>query len=198
MVLVDPPEQGADQAMPEKWKREDAELLQQREVLLTACLTEAIAGNPVASPAAGCVHAPPPWMGERVSASVQANKSRPGYWRTLRSELSENQSVFRYPVSPEESYGDIPLVLLRADDSITGVPDDVRIALESAREQTHQRIIAASTQGKFVEVQDSTHDIQLDQPEAVSSAVLEILCTGMAGPADFPGKCGFQQDRGSE
>lgn len=173
LVLVDPPEQGADMAMPESWKREDAELLQQREAVLTACLTAAIAGEPVASPEIGCVRPPPAWMGERVSASVQANKSKPGYWRTLRSELSENQVVFSLPVSLDESYGDIPLVLLSANDSVTGVPDDVRIALESAREQTQQRIIAASTRRKLVHVPGSSHDIQLDQPEAVSSAVLD-------------------------
>jgi pimeloyl-ACP methyl ester carboxylesterase len=183
MVLVDPPEQGTDQTMAEQWKRDAAALREKRDALLIACGKAAEAGNLLASPALGCLRAPPPWMGERVAASVKENKAKPGYWRTLRSELTENQRVFSTPVPPKESYGDIPLVLLRAGESDMGVPEEVRVALKQARDQTHQRIIAASTHSKLHDVPDASHDIQLDRPEAVASAVKEMLRTTMARPA---------------
>lgn len=183
MVLIDPPGQGADQAMSGQWKRDDAALREQRDAFLAACEKAAEAGDLLAS-TAGCLRAPPPWMGERVAASVMANKAKPGYWRTLRSELAENQRVFSTPVSPEERYGDIPLVLLSAGESSdAGAPDDVRVALEEAREQTQQRIIAASTHGKRLDVRGASHDIQLDRPQAVASAVTEMLRTATTHPA---------------
>ena len=183
MVLVDPPEQGADQTMTEQWKRDAAALREKRDALLIACGKAAEAGNLLTSPALGCLREPPPWMGEHVAASIKANKAKPGYWRTLRSELTENQRVFSTPVPPEERYGDIPLVLLRADESDMGVPEDVRAALKQARDQTHQRIIAASTHSKLHDVPDASHDIQLNRPEAVASAAMELLRTTIARPA---------------
>jgi pimeloyl-ACP methyl ester carboxylesterase len=182
MVLVDPPEQGAAQAMSEQGKRDAAALREKRDALLISCEKAAEVGNLIASPARGCLRTPPPWMGERVAASVQANKAKPGYWRTLRSELAENQHVFSTAVPSEEHYGDIPLVVLRAGDSDTGAPEEVRAVLKQARDQTHQRIIAASTRSKLHDVPDALHDIQLDRPEAVASAVTEMLRTTMALP----------------
>jgi pimeloyl-ACP methyl ester carboxylesterase len=183
MVLVDPPEQGADQAIPEQWKRDAARLREKRDALLIACGKAAEAGNLFASPALGCLRAPPPWMNERVAASVKENKAKPGYWRTLRSELTENQRIFSTAVPLEERYGDIPLVVLRAGESDMDVPEEVRVALKQARDQTHQRIIAASTHSKLQDVPDASHDIQLDRPEAVASAVMEVLRTTLARPS---------------
>lgn len=180
MVLVDPPEQGAESAMSDKWKRDGAALREKRDALLTACGKAAEAGELLAPSTLGCLRAPPPWMGERVAASVKANKAKPGYWRTLRSELTENQRIFSTPVSPEERYGDIPLVLLSAGESDAGVPEEVRVVLKEARERTHQRIIAASTHSKLRHVPGASHDIQLDRPEAVASAVMEMLRTTIA------------------
>jgi pimeloyl-ACP methyl ester carboxylesterase len=184
LVLVDPPEQGADSAMPEQWKRDDADLSKQRDAFIAACGKAAEAGELFTSSGQGCLRAPPVWMSEGVAAAVKANKAKPGYWRTLRSELAENQSVFSAPVPADERYGEIPLVLLSAGLLDTDVPEDVRAALMQAREQTRQRIMAASTQSRRVELPDASHDIQLDQPEAVSAAVIEMLSARKGAPAN--------------
>lgn len=171
MVLVDPPEQGEEAAMPAQWKREDAALREKRDAFLIACEQSAQAGTLMP----GCLRAAPPWMGARVAAAVSANKSRPDYWRTLHSELSANQRLFAEPVPDDERYGDIPLILLAADTPYDGVADDVRTALEQARAQTRQRILSASTTSRRIDVPGASHDIQLDRPEAVASAVREML-----------------------
>jgi pimeloyl-ACP methyl ester carboxylesterase len=183
LLLVDPPEQGAESAMPEQWKRDDATLGKQRDAFITACGKAAEAGELSASSGQGCLRAPPDWMGDRVAAAVRTNKAKPGYWRTLRSELAENQSVFSAPVPADEHYGEIPVVLLCAGMLDQGVPEDVRIALMQAREQTRHRILAASPRSRRVEVPDASHDIQLDQPEAVSAAVIEMLNARKGVPA---------------
>jgi pimeloyl-ACP methyl ester carboxylesterase len=175
LVLVDPPEQGADSAMSEQWKRDDVALSKQRDAFIATCGKAAEAGELFASSAQGCLRAAPAWMGERVAAAVKANKARPGYWRTLRSELAENQLVFSVPVPADEHYGEIPLVLLSAGKLDTDVPEEVRTPLIQAREQTRHRIMAASTHARRIDLPDASHDIQLDQPEAVSAAVIEML-----------------------
>jgi pimeloyl-ACP methyl ester carboxylesterase len=114
-------------------------------------------------------------MGERVAAAVTANKSRQVYWQTLRSELAANQALFAAPVSENENYAGLPLILLSADPSYEGVPDDVRDILEQALAQTRQRILAGSNKSKRIDVPGASHDIQLEQPEAVASAVGELL-----------------------
>lgn len=196
MVLVDPPEQGSFLAMPEQWKQDDAAMREQRAAFLAICEKAAEAGELLGPAAPGCLRAPPPWISERVADAIKANKSKPGYWRTLRSELSENQRVFSTPVPHEEHYGDIPLIVLSAGKADTEVPEDVRAALVQAREQTHQRITAASTQGKRIDVPGASHEIQLDRPEVVASAVLEVMRTKIVHPK--AAHKGAQSIKGSE
>ncbi len=188
MVLVDPPEQGADDAMTENWKLEDAALLTKRNSLLAACKKAAEAGQLDApgQAAQNCLRAPPPWMGERVASVIRQNKAKVGYWRTLRSELKENRRIFSKPVSANESYGAIPMVLLSAGEPYGGVPVEVRRVLEKARRQTHDQILAASTRSKEVKVPGASHDIQLEQPEAVASAVSEVIGMADGFPAPRP------------
>ncbi|WP_368564789.1 alpha/beta fold hydrolase [Pseudoxanthomonas sp. UTMC 1351] len=183
MVLVDPPEQGADSAMPEQWKRDDAISREKRNAFLAACAKAAEAEDFLTASAPGCLRPPPAWMGERVAASVKANKAKPGYWRTLRSELTENERVFSTQVSPEERYGEIPLLLLSAGQLDKGAPEEVRAVLKQVRELTHQRIMAASTRSERRLVSDASHDIQLDRPDAVASAVEEMLRLATPHPA---------------
>jgi pimeloyl-ACP methyl ester carboxylesterase len=173
LVLVDPPEQGADQRMPEAWKAQTATMVAQREAFLGHCEAAAVAGD--VETLKQCLRAAPPWMGERVASAMIRNKSQPSYWRTLRSELTHNNAVFAAPVPEDESYGSIPLVLLRPADQDDGVPTDVREIIVAARHQTHSRILAASTHSAEVVVQNTSHDIQLDQPNAVITAVQRMI-----------------------
>lgn len=174
MVLVDPSEQGADAQMPEDWQQQITPMLAQREALLSACEEAATEGDAEVIQQR-CLRAPPPWMSERVAAATALNKSKPAYWRTLRSELANNLKVFAEPVPADESYGSIPLVLLSASEQAQNAPPEVLEVIATARQQTHARILAASTRSSAVEVIGAGHDIQLDQPEAVVSAVRGLL-----------------------
>lgn len=176
LVLVDPPEQGSEDRMPQDWQAQVTAGLAQREALLGACERAAVAGD-LDTIQQQCLRPPPPWMGERVAAATLRNKARPAYWRTLRSELAHNDELFAVPVPADESYGAIPLVLLAATTQDDGVPDAVRAVIEANRRDTHARILAASTDSRVIEVPGSSHDVQLDRPEAVVSAVKRLLGT---------------------
>jgi pimeloyl-ACP methyl ester carboxylesterase len=175
MVLVDPPEQGPDTGFPEEWQSQISAMVAQRESLLNACEAASVAGE--SETLQRCLRAAPAWMSEAAAAAMLRNKSKPSYWRTLRSELTHNVSLFAEPVPTDESYGSIPLVMLRATTQEEDVPDEVRIVMEAKRTQTHDRILAASTRSVAVDVPGASHDIQLDQPDAVVSAVQQLLET---------------------
>ena len=177
LVLVDPPEQGADAQLPEQWKRDGEAARVQRNAFLDACAKAAEAGTLDAAdgPLKACLRAPPPWQSAAVAAASRANKLKPAYWRTLRSELDGNTAVFAEPVPSNETYGSIPVVVLTAPQDFPGVPDDVRKAMRAAREQTQSRLAASSTRARRVAVAETSHDIGLDQPRAVADAVLEAL-----------------------
>jgi pimeloyl-ACP methyl ester carboxylesterase len=185
LVLVDPPEQGADSRMPEDWQQQIAAMLPQREALLTRC-EEAAAQNDLETITQRCLRPQPAWMGERVAAAAVNNKSKPAYWRTLRSELASNIAVFAEPVPADESYGALPLVLLSAGTGDEDAPEEVLKVIAEAREQTHARILAASSRGSAIEVANAGHDIQLDQPTAVVQAVRGLLAELRGAAADTP------------
>lgn len=173
LVLIDPPEQGPDTDMPDDWQSQIAAMVAQRESMLEACEAASVAGD--TETLQRCLRAAPAWMSESVAAAMQRNKAKPSYWRTLRSELTHNVSLFAEPVPTDESYGSVPLVMLRATVHEEDVPDEVRMAIAAKRRQTHDRILAASTRSVAVDVPGASHDIQLDQPDAVTSAVQRLL-----------------------
>jgi pimeloyl-ACP methyl ester carboxylesterase len=183
LVLVDPPEQNLAAFMTAEWKTEDIAATAKREQFLERCEQAARADAP-ASPKSdlqGCLRPPPPWMSERVAATVAAYKHRPAYWRTLRSELAENAAIFGAAVSPDESHGTTPLVVLAASDTYANVPPEMRTNMEAARKATLDAIAASSRQGRVQPVADSSHDMPIDQPLAIAEAVGTLL-TGMAIP----------------
>jgi len=185
LVLVDPPEQDLAAFMPAEWKTEDIAATAKRDQFLDHC-EQAVRADASASPKPdlqGCLRPPPPWMSERVAATVAAYKHRPAYWRTLRSELAENAAIFGAAVSPDESHGTTPIVVLAASDTYANVPEEMRKNMESARKATHDAIAATSRQGRVQPVADSSHDMPIDQPQAIADAVGTLL-TGMATPVE--------------
>jgi pimeloyl-ACP methyl ester carboxylesterase len=180
LVLVDPPEQGADAHLPDTWKQQGEAGRAQRNAFLDACLKAAEAGtlDKAQGPLASCLRAPPPWQSAAVAAATRTTKLKPAYWRTLRSELDGNTAVFADPVPANETYGKTPVIVLTAPNAFPGVPDDVRKAMQAAREQTHARLSASSSNARRIDVAQSSHDIQLDQPQAVVDAAMSVLAQG--------------------
>ena len=83
--------------------------------------------------------------------------------------------VFEEPIAPKESHGAIPLIVLTADSTFDDAPPDGKKALEAARQKTHKLLVATSTRGERRWVAQSTHDMQLDQPAAVATAVADVI-----------------------
>ncbi|MFC3814501.1 alpha/beta fold hydrolase [Lysobacter sp. GCM10012299] len=177
LVLVDPPEQGAQAKMPQQWQRDDEAMRAQRNEFLDACTKAAVAGtlDSADGPLKSCLRAPPEWQSPAVAAATRAYKLKPLYWQTLHSELDENVAIFAAPVPADASFGSLPVVVLSAGNDYPGLPDEVRKVLTDARNQTRERLVAASTKGRRVDVAGTSHDIQLDQPQAVVDAVLGVI-----------------------
>ncbi len=174
LVLVDPPGQGSDEDMPKDWREQIAAQTAHREEILDQCQRAAESGDHDTL-RERCLRPPPTWMSEAVGSAMTQNKSKPTYWRTLRAEIAGNTVVFDMPVPVDESYGSIPLALLRAPEEGEDAPKEVLAVMRAARSQTHERILAASTRGIAIDVPDTSHDIQLEQPQAIVAAIEQML-----------------------
>lgn len=177
MVLVDPPAQDIAAFAP-GWQRDESELDKQRFTFIRACEAAAGKGTLAKKPPAGmerCLAGDDPLADARVNAATRTWKSRPGFWRTLLSELQDNARVFADPVSDRESHGAMPLLVLSASDTYADAPAKLHTALEAAREKTQTDIAATSSRGRLIRVPHTSHDIQIDQPEAVADAVGQVL-----------------------
>lgn len=177
MVLVDPPAQDLGRFLPAQWIKDDMVSNKQRDAFIAGCEQGAERGL-LAKPSpalARCLGGPAPWESPAVVAANHARKLRPAFWHTLRSELAQNVQVFAQPVPAGESHGDMPLVVLQAAGTYADAPADTRKLLEAARDATQQRIVATSTRGELRKVADTSHDIELDQPQVVVDAVTRML-----------------------
>lgn len=110
-----------------------------------------------------------------VNASIAAYKRKPAFWQTLSSELRNNEKVFAQPVKPGDALGALQLIVLSASDTYADAPPEIRPALEKAKDKTQADIVATSTRGKRITISDTSHDIQIDQPEAVAKAVAGVI-----------------------
>jgi pimeloyl-ACP methyl ester carboxylesterase len=175
MVLIDPPEQDVAAFAPE-WNKSDVELNVQRFALIRQCEASAEQGALMSLPALkACGVDSNPLASAKLNAVILAKKSKPAFWRTLLSELQDNVVVFSEPVSPKETHGSVPLIVLTAANTYAGAPVSVRKALEAARDKTQAQIVATSTRGERLLVDNTSHDIQLDQPEFVAKAITRVL-----------------------
>lgn len=174
LVLVDPPAQDVAAFAP-GWARDEQALDKQRFAFIRACEAAAEKGTLAEPPSERCLAGDDPLAGTKVNAAMLAWKSRPAFWRTLLSELQDNAGVFEKPVSGAESHGAKPVIVLSASDTYADAPARMRAALDAARAKTQARIAATSSRGRLIRVAHSSHDIQLDRPEAVVDAVKRVV-----------------------
>lgn len=176
MVLIDPPAQDVASVAP-NWAKEEQQMSEQRFGFIRQCEAGA-EKHLLASPLpalASCVAGSNPLASAKVNAAIAAYKYKPAFWRTLQSELEDNLAVYGKPVSPKETHGSTPMIVLTAADTYADAPSDMRKTLDAARDKTQQQILATTTQGKRIVVDHASHDIQLDQPQAVANAVTALL-----------------------
>jgi len=179
MVLLDPPAQDIGRFAP-GWQKDEDTLSVQRFAFLRHC--EAAAEKhqlpSTDKELSQCLGGPDPNASAKLNAVNLALMSKPAYWRTVLSVLQDNVTVFKQPVSKQETHGATPLIVLSAANTYADALPRDRKGLEAARAHTQAQIVATSSRGTLVRVADSSHDIELDQPGAVIKAVKEVV--GMA------------------
>jgi len=176
MVLIDPPAQDVAAVAPD-WAKQEEQMSEQRFAFIRQCEAGA-ERHQLASPPPGlerCVAGASPLASVKVNAATAAYKYKPAFWRTLMSELEDNLAVYRRPVSPKETHGSTPMIILSATDTYADAPADLRKTLDAARDKTQAQILATTTRGERIVVGHASHDIQLDQPKAVANAVTALL-----------------------
>jgi len=170
LVLLDPPPQNVGEFSPEFENADDKE----HNGMLAAirnCEKGAEAGKLDTPEFKDCLRPPNPQFSAELNAAIHANKTRPAFWQTIISITEANADLYRQPVSKAESHGATPLLILQPDSPFEDVPAEFRKPMEQARQKTQQAIAATSTRGKIVPVSHSSHDVQMDRPDAAVEAV---------------------------
>jgi pimeloyl-ACP methyl ester carboxylesterase len=78
---------------------------------------------------------------------------------------------------PGPIFGDLPTVVLRGPGPppLPGLPDSYHAATEAAFDDGFREFAAESTRGTLIEVEDTGHNIQDDQPEVVMDAIRDVM-----------------------
>ncbi|WP_233843818.1 alpha/beta hydrolase [Dyella sp. 2HG41-7] len=183
MVLLDPPAQNIGQFAP-GWQKDEDTLSVQRFAFLRQC--EAAAEKHELSSThkelSQCLGEPDPHASAKLNAANLALMSKPAYWHTVISVLQNNPVVFKPPVSKQETHGSTPLIVLSAANTYADALPRDRKGLEEARAHTQAQIVATSSRGTLAHVPDTSHDIQIDQPNAVAKAVMQALEMAQQSP----------------
>jgi pimeloyl-ACP methyl ester carboxylesterase len=176
MVLLDPPAQDIGRFAP-GWQKDEDTLSVQRFAFLHRC--EAAAEKyelPSTDPELSeCLGKADPLASAKLNAVNLAHMSKPPFWRTVLSALQNNVEVFKQSVSKQETHGSMPLIVLSAANIYADALPRDRKGLEEARAHTQAQIVATSSHGTLVHVPNTSHDIQIDQPDAVAKAVMQAL-----------------------
>ena len=90
---------------------------------------------------------------------------------------ASDEEVARLLDEPGPIFGDLPVVVLRAPPlpPLPGLPDSYHAATVAAMSDGFREFAAESTRGTLIEVADTGHNIQDDQPEVVMEAVRDVL-----------------------
>jgi pimeloyl-ACP methyl ester carboxylesterase len=126
-----------------------------------------------------CVGEPNPTVSKAINdAELRAHQSV-GHQQAL---LSEDESIFFTSADEVRAarrwYGAMPLIVLTSEPVAKPRAKETaefRAALNRLHAVLADQMAALSTRGVLRPVPNSTHEIQLSQPDAVNSAILEVL-----------------------
>ena len=172
LVLLDPPPQHVGEFAPE-FDKLDAEDRAATLKVYRQCEAAAEKGEldvPSAQPAQ-CLRGPNPAYSAELNAALHASKVRPAFWHTVISISENNGALYAQPVPKTETHGALPLLILQPDAPFADAPPEIGKPLEAARQKTQRAIAATSTHGSIIPVANSSHDVQIDRPDAVIDAI---------------------------
>jgi len=105
--------------------------------------------------------------------------SDPAYWRTYLADRDVRDRSAILAINPSRSYGAMPLIVLGAGRlNLPGAPAQAQQQLPAIRaeiERGQRELAALSSRGEYVQVPGAAHAIQVERPDAVTSAVDEVL-----------------------
>lgn len=121
-------------------------------------------------------------MPEDVQPVYMAMMSHPSYFDATLGELNAIPEISDQ-VRATRNLGDLPLVVLTADETLdpatletVGMPAGFdSTAIQEIWLELQAELAALSTNSRHIIVKDSSHAIQLDQPEVVIQAILDML-----------------------
>lgn len=138
-----------------------------------------IVGLSKGTPAAGsqlwkdCIGDPEPDLPPIVTKALVA-RTTSDFYRMALSEVVEFEGESSDEIdASRSSWGDFPLIVLTAGD--TGVPDHDQAIRNGVWNDAHNRIAKLSSRGVNRVVPEATHHIQNSRPDAVISAVNEVV-----------------------
>lgn len=171
MVLVDSAQERQFQRFPEEIVAATNKGLAQSRRLELLVATGLPALNPAQVPLESKL---PVAAAEAYRALVLAN---PNHLATLRGEI---QALERGDTEPVETLGDLPLIVLshgHFDPETMGADISTEVAnqYEKAWQELQIELAALSSEGKRIVAEQSGHNIHLEQPQLVISAIQEIL-----------------------
>jgi pimeloyl-ACP methyl ester carboxylesterase len=171
LVLLDPPGQHMQEFAPALAKQDEDERLTSIAAM-KQCEAGAEKGQLDDPPKelARCLRGPNPEYSATLNAAQHAIKARPAFWRTLIS-VFETNTLYNEPVSTKENHGALPLLVVTPDSPFNDEPPDHRKALDDEREKTQKLILATSSRSERILVAHSSHDVQLDRPDAVAGVI---------------------------
>ena len=90
---------------------------------------------------------------------------------------ASDDEVARLLDEPGQIFGDLPTVVLRGPSlpRLAGAPSGYHAATEAAFDAGFRELAAESTRGTLIEVEDTGHNIQDDQPEVVMDAIRDVM-----------------------
>ena len=174
LVLVDPPPQDmkVDDAKRKQHDEENAGMM----ASIAACGKAAQEATSDTLPPAlqQCLRPPDPSWSPQLAAAQRHVKMSPAFWASVTGALTAGRALDHVPVPATEKHGAMPIVILQPDNPFADAPPDDRAMLEEARQRTHKLIAATSSRATIVPVAHSTHDVQIDQPDAVVDAIRSV------------------------
>jgi len=106
----------------------------------------------------------------------------PGQNREHVDLAASDETIGRLLDEPGPVFGDVPVVVLRAPPlpPLSGLPRRYHEATLQAMSDGYEEFAAESSRGTLVEVEDTGHNIQDDQPEVVMGAISDVLAASHA------------------
>lgn len=125
---------------------------------------------------------PEPPLPVEIGMAILATMYRTSYCEATYEEMVAIAGMVSQEKGPA-SLGDLPLIVLAADDSIKKMPEAMVKAigqnafekLLQLAQEFPQELAGLSTCGKLIVVENSSHYIQWDQPKIVIDAIKEIV-----------------------